>query len=77
MRNLLSPKLEHLGTYQVGVRTYYVQRYYPTGSGSYFVYIFRKGDPAAKGIVFEDEEAFFDWANNAPKQYELFEATNV
>ena len=76
MRNLLPSKLEHLGTYQVGVRTYYVQRYYPNGGDQYWVYVFRKGDPSAKGIVFEDEEAFFDWADNAPKQYELFEASN-
>ena len=76
MRNLMQPRLEHLGVYQVGVRTYYVQRYYPNGGNTSYVYVFRKGDPSAKGIVFEDEEAFFDWADNAPKQYELFEASN-
>jgi hypothetical protein len=76
MRNLMQPRLEHLGVYQVGVRTYYVQRYYPNGGNTSYVYVFKKGDPSAKGIVFEDEEAFFDWADNAPKQYELFEASN-
>lgn len=74
MRNLFPSKLEHIGTYQIGVRTYYVQRYYPAGSGAYFVYVFRKGDPSAKGIVFEDEADFFDWAEHAPKQLGLFEA---
>ena len=76
MLNLMQPRLEHLGVYQVGVRTYYVQRYYPNGGNTSYVYVFRKGDPAAKGIVFEDEADFFDWADNAPKQYELFEASN-
>ena len=46
MRNLLTPKLEHLGTYQVGVRSYYVQRYYPGGGNASYVYVFRKGDPS-------------------------------
>ena len=76
MRNLLSPKLEHLGTYQVGVRSYYVQRYYPNGGNAYYVYVFKKGDPSARGIVFEDEEAFFDWADNAPRQLELWETAS-
>ena len=76
MRNLLTPKLEHLGTYQVGVRSYYVQRYYPNGGNAYYVYVFKKGDPSARGIVFEDEESFFDWADNAPRQLELWETAS-
>lgn len=74
MRNLFPAKIEHIGTYQIGVRSYYVQRYYPAGSGSYYVYVFRKGDPSARGIVFEDESDFFDWADNAPRQMELFQS---
>jgi len=72
MRNLFPAKIEHIGTYQIGVRSYYVQRYYPHGGDQYYVYVFRKGDPSARGIVFEDESDFFDWADNAPRPLELF-----
>jgi hypothetical protein len=33
--------------------------------------VYRKGEPQRKGMVFQDEEDFFDWAENAPRQMAL------
>ena len=73
MRNLFPSRLEQVGTVQVGVKHYWVQRYYPNGGNNYCVYVYRKGEPQRKGMVFIDEEDFFDWAENAPKQLPLFD----
>jgi hypothetical protein len=71
MRNLFRPRLEQVGTVTVGINHYWVQRYYPNGGDNYCVYVYRKGAPQQRGMVFEDEEHFFDWAENAPRQMAL------
>lgn len=72
MRNLFPSRLEHIGTIQVGVKHYYAQRYFPNGGNNFCVYVFLKGSPEQRGMVFQTTADFQHWADNAPQQIPLF-----
>ena len=67
------PRMETIGTVTFKGHTYWVQRHYPNGGSQYCVYVFRKGALEKRGIVFKDEDAFFDWVERVPAQRELWD----
>lgn len=66
------PRTEEVGTVTIGACHYWLQRYYPQGGTRYFIHVFKKGALNERGLVFRNEDDFFDWADNAPQQIPLF-----
>ena len=70
MRNLTTPVLVELGTFQVRGQDYHAQRLrYGT---HYSVHVFRKGELHRHGLVFQTEAAYLQWRKQLGAQRELF-----
>ncbi len=70
MRNLTTPVLVELGTFQVRGQDWHAQRLrYGT---HYSVHIFRKGELHRHGLVFQTEAQYEQWRKQLGAQRELF-----
>ena len=70
MRNLTTPTIVELGTFQVRGRDWHAQRIrYGT---HYSVHIFRKGELHRHGLVFQTEAQYEQWRKQLGAQRELF-----
>lgn len=66
-------RVESIGIITRGAQTYWVQRHYPHGGSNYRVYVFYKGALEKRGIVFRNEDEFFEWVERVPAQRELWD----
>lgn len=73
MNTRFTARVESIGIITRGAQSYWVQRHYPNGGSQYCVYVFYKGALEKRGIVFKDEDAFFDWVERVPAQRELWD----
>lgn len=64
MRNLTTPTIVELGTFEVRGQDWHAQRIrYGT---HYSVYVFRKGELHRHGLVFKTEAAYLQWRKQLP-----------
>lgn len=69
MRNLTTPTIVELGTFQVRGQDWHAQRIrYGT---HYSVHIFRKGELHRHGLVFQTEAVYLQWRKQLGQQLAL------
>lgn len=70
MRNLTTPTITELGTFEVRGQDYHVQRI--SYGSRYNVHVFKKGQLHRHGLVFETQAAYDQWKAQLGVQLKLY-----